>query len=101
MEQSNKFFKNSLSKVLLCRCILMRCQATVLYEVVHTATALYSPIESQATHIPGVVSTVVPDTINKIFVGGLPNYLNEDQVRRNVFYQFLVMSLTNLLVLKL
>lgn len=45
----------------------------------------YQPIpgitESQATHIPGVVSTVVPDTINKIFVGGLPNYLNEDQVK--------------------
>ncbi|XP_047143470.1 splicing factor U2AF 65 kDa subunit isoform X4 [Hydra vulgaris] len=37
--------------------------------------------ESQATHIPGVVSTVVSDTINKVFVGGLPNYLNEDQVK--------------------
>ena len=34
----------------------------------------------EATHIPGVVSTVVPDTINKVFIGGLPNYLNEDQV---------------------
>lgn len=45
----------------------------------------YQPIpgvgEGQAAHIPGVVSTVVPDTINKIFVGGLPNYLNEDQVK--------------------
>jgi len=45
----------------------------------------YQPIpgisETQATHIPGVVSTVVPDTINKVFVGGLPNYLNEDQVK--------------------
>jgi hypothetical protein len=28
----------------------------------------------------GVVSTVVQDSINKIFIGGLPNYLNEDQV---------------------
>lgn len=45
----------------------------------------YTPIpgvsDSSAAHIPGVVSTVVPDTINKIFVGGLPNYLNEDQVK--------------------
>jgi len=37
-------------------------------------------LETQATHIPGVVSTVVPDTENKVFIGGLPNYLNEDQV---------------------
>ena len=31
-------------------------------------------------HVPGVVSTNVPDSINKIFVGGLPTYLNEEQV---------------------
>ncbi|KAH8093800.1 hypothetical protein BXZ70DRAFT_1001602 [Cristinia sonorae] len=31
-------------------------------------------------HVPGVVSTNVPDSINKIFVGGLPPYLNEEQV---------------------
>ncbi|KII87209.1 hypothetical protein PLICRDRAFT_663829, partial [Plicaturopsis crispa FD-325 SS-3] len=30
--------------------------------------------------VPGVVSTNVPDSINKIFVGGLPAYLNEEQV---------------------
>lgn len=30
--------------------------------------------------IAGVVSTVVPDSPHKIFIGGLPNYLNEDQV---------------------
>ncbi|KZT59875.1 hypothetical protein CALCODRAFT_493131 [Calocera cornea HHB12733] len=30
--------------------------------------------------VPGVVSTNVPDSINKIFVGGLPTYLNEAQV---------------------
>merc|ERR1712168_848666 len=45
----------------------------------------YQPIpgivEQEASHIPGVVSTVVPDTINKVFIGGLPNYLNEDQVK--------------------
>lgn len=27
-----------------------------------------------------MVSTVVQDSPNKIFIGGLPNYLNEDQV---------------------
>ncbi|PCH44197.1 hypothetical protein WOLCODRAFT_90700 [Wolfiporia cocos MD-104 SS10] len=31
-------------------------------------------------HVPGVVSTNVPDSMNKIFVGGLPTYLNEEQV---------------------
>jgi splicing factor U2AF subunit len=31
--------------------------------------------------VPGVVSTVVNDSIHKIFIGGLPNYLNEDQVK--------------------
>ncbi|SCV74598.1 BQ2448_7627 [Microbotryum intermedium] len=31
-------------------------------------------------HVPGVVSTMVPDTPNKIFIGGLPSYLNDDQV---------------------
>jgi len=34
-----------------------------------------------AVHVPGVVSTNVPDSINKIFVGGLPSYLNEEQVQ--------------------
>lgn len=31
-------------------------------------------------HIPGVVSTVVPDGPYKVFIGGLPTYLSEDQV---------------------
>lgn len=30
--------------------------------------------------VPGVVSTNVPDTVNKIFVGGLPSYLTDEQV---------------------
>lgn len=30
--------------------------------------------------VTGVISTVVPDSPHKIFIGGLPNYLNEDQV---------------------
>ena len=33
-----------------------------------------------STHVPGIVSTNVPDSINKIFVGALPAYLNEEQV---------------------
>ena len=37
-------------------------------------------IPSPGVHVPGVVSTNVPDSINKIFVGGLPTYLNEEQV---------------------
>ena len=32
-------------------------------------------------HVPGVVSTNVPDSANKIFVGGLPTHLNEEQVQ--------------------
>lgn len=35
---------------------------------------------SGTAHIPGVVSTNVPDTPNKIFIGGLPSYLNDQQV---------------------
>ncbi|XP_054616262.1 splicing factor U2AF 65 kDa subunit-like [Dunckerocampus dactyliophorus] len=37
--------------------------------------------EQPAFHVPGVVSTVVPDSPHKLFVGGLPNYLNDDQVK--------------------
>ena len=33
-----------------------------------------------STHVPGVVSTNIPDSINEIFVGALPAYLNEEQV---------------------
>lgn len=40
-----------------------------------------SPFSDNVPVIAGVVSTVVPDSPNKIFIGGLPNYLNEDQVR--------------------
>ncbi|XP_071947763.1 splicing factor U2AF 50 kDa subunit-like [Antedon mediterranea] len=45
----------------------------------------YQPVpgvaETPSVHVPGVVSTVVPDSQHKIFIGGLPNYLNEDQVK--------------------
>lgn len=33
-----------------------------------------------AAHIPGVVSTVVSDGPYKVFCGGLPTYLTDDQV---------------------
>lgn len=36
--------------------------------------------ENSITVPAGVISTVVPDSPHKIFIGGLPNYLNEDQV---------------------
>ena len=45
----------------------------------------YQPMAGQSENpnfnVPGVVSTVVPDSANKVFLGGLPNYLNEDQVK--------------------
>lgn len=31
------------------------------------------------------VSTIVPDSPHKIFIGGLPNYLNEDQVWKYIY----------------
>ncbi|XP_014294214.1 splicing factor U2AF 50 kDa subunit isoform X4 [Halyomorpha halys] len=34
---------------------------------------------SISQHDHSVISTVVPDSPHKIFIGGLPNYLNEDQ----------------------
>ena len=37
--------------------------------------------ENPNLNVPGVVGTVVADSPNKIFMGGIPNYLNEDQVR--------------------
>lgn len=33
--------------------------------------------------IPGMISTVVSDSPNKLFVAGLPNYLNDEQVKVN------------------
>ncbi|CAF3066464.1 unnamed protein product [Rotaria sp. Silwood2] len=33
------------------------------------------------SNVPGLVSTVVADSPFKIFLGGLPNYLNDDQVK--------------------
>ena len=41
---------------------------------------MLSLIDAMPRHIPGVVSTVVNDGPDKIFVGGLPTYLSDDQV---------------------
>jgi splicing factor U2AF subunit len=38
------------------------------------------PDMGAVAQLPGLVSTNVPDTPNKIFIGGLPVYLNDDQV---------------------
>ncbi|XP_051989094.1 splicing factor U2AF 65 kDa subunit-like isoform X2 [Xyrauchen texanus] len=36
--------------------------------------------EQPTFHVPGVVSTVVPDSPHKLFIGGLPNYLGDDHL---------------------
>ena len=33
-----------------------------------------------------MISTVVSDSPNKLFVAGLPNYLNDEQVKVNFMY---------------
>lgn len=47
--------------------------------------------------VPGVISTVVADSPHKIFIGGLPNYLNEDQVKGTIYLQ--QFSLIHLLII--
>lgn len=51
--------------------------------------------DSVAMNAPvlGVISTVVPDSPHKIFIGGLPNYLNEDQVSVSLQVEFLDFAL--------
>lgn len=40
----------------------------------------YAGMIEGITYIPGVIGTTVADTANKLFVGGLPTYLTDDQV---------------------
>ncbi|KAI9590102.1 splicing factor U2AF 50 kDa subunit [Glossina fuscipes] len=40
-----------------------------------------TPTVKPAVITTGAISTVVPDSPHKIFIGGLPNYLNDDQVK--------------------
>lgn len=39
-----------------------------------------NPDPPMNVYIPGVISTTVPDNDNKMFIGGLPTYFNDDQV---------------------
>lgn len=54
----------------------------------------YQPMPGMTDTVPvntpvlGVISTVVPDSPHKIFIGGLPNYLNEDQVCHTIRMPF-------------
>jgi len=41
----------------------------------------YFPTPIGAFYVPGVISNNVPDTPNKIFIGGLPTYLTDEQVQ--------------------
>jgi len=45
----------------------------------------YQPLpgmsDTPSVAVPGVVSTVVQDSPNKVFIGALPPYLNDDQVK--------------------
>ena len=41
---------------------------------------LFNFLKDNPGGVPGVVSTVVGDSPFKIFIGGLPNYLTDDQV---------------------
>lgn len=45
-----------------------------------------------AQPVLGVISTVVPDSPHKIFIGGLPNYLNEDQVCHSNLIRLLIVA---------
>eukprot|EP01089_Gocevia_fonbrunei_P004354 TRINITY_DN14371_c0_g1_i1.p1 TRINITY_DN14371_c0_g1~~TRINITY_DN14371_c0_g1_i1.p1 ORF type:complete len:332 (+),score=92.27 TRINITY_DN14371_c0_g1_i1:513-1508(+) len=57
------------------------------YQAPSAVPATVAPVQLSPTgpnssvYIPGIVSTNVPDTPNKIFVGGLPSFLNEEQVK--------------------
>ena len=48
----------------------------------YKGTVVFIPplLSRTAAHIPGVVSTVVSDGPFKVFCGGLPTYLTDDQV---------------------
>ncbi|KAJ3262265.1 hypothetical protein HK103_002678 [Boothiomyces macroporosus] len=40
----------------------------------------YVPGQEDPNYVPGVVSNVVADTMFKVFIGGLPTYVTDDQV---------------------
>ena len=51
--------------------------------------------QPQAPTVPGVVSTVVTDSAHKIFIGGLPNHLTEDQVKGLYFKHYVFLKYSN------
>lgn len=51
------------------------------YQPLPSSSGLESGNTVGSGGLPGIISTVVPDSDQKVFVGGLPNYLNEDQVK--------------------
>lgn len=46
------------------------------------------PIPKLNLSVLGIVSSTVPDSDNKVFIGGLPYNLTEDQVRRVLIFIF-------------
>lgn len=73
----NVLFKFSISTVLL---IFFLGQSLKIRRP-HDYQPMPGMSENSISVPAGVISTVVPDSPHKIFIGGLPNYLNEDQVR--------------------
>jgi len=56
---------------------------------------------TSALHIPGVISSTVGDGPNKLFLGGLPAYLNDDHVKEllQAFGELRVATFTALVAL--
>jgi len=68
-----------------------RLSATVPTSIINGPLKIHRPKDYSgpemipvSVHIPGVVSTNVPDSINKVFIGGLPAYLNKEQVQEHL-----------------
>lgn len=59
---------------------MLQCCMQYMYNFIH--------FPAMSTHflLTGVVSTVVPDSAHKLFIGGLPNYLNDDQVSLGILH---------------
>lgn len=47
-----------------------------------TASAALASASDAAAYVPGVVSNVVADSPNKIYIGGIPTYLTDDQIKQ-------------------
>lgn len=47
----------------------------------HVYQSLLGMSENESVFVPGMVSTVALNSAPKLFIGGLLNYLNDDQVK--------------------